>query len=161
MAITFLGRWPGTIDGKRRLTLPAPLRRTLAQVPESPQLVVTVGPSGSLIVMPETTWENFSPDLFRDAVQGDPGAQRLRATMARYGSVCRVDRSGRLTLTEEQMEFAGLAKPGKAIIFGNFNRIEVWEPSRFETVNATTDPTEHDRLAALYFNTVRHAGEKR
>jgi division/cell wall cluster transcriptional repressor MraZ len=159
--MTLLGRWPGSIDGKRRLTLPASLRRALVQIHESLQLVVTVGHRGCLLLVPESTWDAFAPDLFRDAVQGDPGAQRLRATMARYGSTCRVDRSGRVTLTDEQMEFAGLLKPGKAVIFANFNRIEVWEPSRFEAANPTTDPGEHDSLAALYFNNVRNPGAGR
>jgi division/cell wall cluster transcriptional repressor MraZ len=161
VTITLLGRWPGSIDGKRRLTLPAALRRSLAQLSDSLQLIVTVGHRGCLLLVPEAIWDAFTPDLFRDAVQGDPGATRLRATMARYGSVCRVDRSGRVTLSDEQMQFAGLHKPGKAVIFANFNRIEVWEESRFEAANPTTDPGEHDALAALYFNNVRNPGEGR
>ena len=158
MAITLLGKWVGSIDGKRRLTLPAALRRPLAEVTASLQLIITVGTRGCLLLVPDPTWEKFAPDLFRDAVQGDPGALRLRSTMALYGSVCRVDKSGRVTLTEEQMQFGGLEKLGKAIIFANFNHIEIWEPSRFDSAITTTSAAEHDLLAARYFGNPRPTG---
>lgn len=158
MAITLLGKWVGSIDGKRRITLPVALRRSLAQVTASMQLIITVGTRGCLLLVPDPTWEKFAPDLFRDAVQGDPGALRLRSTMALYGSVCRVDKSGRVTLSDEQMEFGGLEKLGKAIIFANFNHVEIWEPSRFASAISTTSAAEHDLLAARYFGNPRPTG---
>ena len=153
MNIPLLGRWFGTIDTKRRITLPVGVRRPLALYGDAPQLIVTVGNHGCLLLVPDSIWDAFAPDLFRDAVQGDEGALRLRGMMARLGSVCRVDKSGRVTLTEEQMEFAGLRKGENAIVFANFNRVEIWEPARFEKAYPMTEPVEHDRLAALYFKT--------
>jgi division/cell wall cluster transcriptional repressor MraZ len=158
VAITLLGKWVGSIDGKRRLTLPAAIRRPLAQVTAAQQLIITVGTRGCLLLIPDVTWDAFAPDLFRDAVQGDPGALRLRSTMALYGSVCRVDKSGRVTLSEEQMQFGGLEKLGKAIVFANFNHIEIWEPSRFESAVTTTSAAEHDLLAARYFGNLHPPG---
>jgi DNA-binding transcriptional regulator/RsmH inhibitor MraZ len=58
------------------------------------------------------------------------------------------------------MQFAGLERSGRIVIFANFNRIEIWEPMRFEAANPTTDAAEHDQLAALYFNNVRTPGTR-
>lgn len=149
--VPFMGAWKCTIDEKRRLTLPAKLREQLAELEDPLRLIVTVGHWGCLVLVPPSTWGRFSRELFQAPVQGDPGALRLRAMMARYGSLCRLDSSGRITLNEEQMEFAGLARD--SIVLGNFTRMEIWNPDHFEKKNPRIqDPDEHDRLAAQYLN---------
>ena len=148
MRLPFLGRWICTIDGKRRLTLPAKIRDILAKETD-PYLVTTVGHKGSLLVVPNERWEKITPDLLRDTFQGDQGALQLRATFARYGNLCQLDSSGRITLSEDQMAVAGLGK--HAIVFGNFTRLEIWDPDRFKTANPPIEDTKaHDRLAAQY-----------
>lgn len=148
MRLPFLGRWTCTVDAKRRLTLPARIREILATEP-IPYLVTTVGHKGSLLVVPHARWEELTPDLLNDTFQGDQGALQLRAAFARYGNLCQLDGSGRITLTEDQMQIAQLEK--QAVVFGNFTRIEIWEPGRFESENPPiTDPAAHDRLAAQY-----------
>ncbi len=114
-----------------------------------PYLVTTVGHQGSLLVVPHARWEELTPDLLNDTFQGDQGALQLRAAFARYGNLCQLDGSGRITLTEDQMQVAQLEK--QAVVFGNFTRIEIWEPERFETANPPiSDTAAHDRLAAQY-----------
>ncbi len=155
--LPLLGRGECAIDAKRRLILPAVLRDQLRLLESSAHLIVTVGHQGCLLLIPPSTWEEFAPDLFTAAVQGDEGAIRLRGTMARYGLLCRIDNSGRITLTDEQMKVAGLAK--RAIVFGNFSRIEIWNPERFELhVPRVADPAEHDRLTARYLGRAEAPG---
>jgi len=151
MQLPFLGTWDCTIDSKRRLTLPAKLRELLGSVEPTPQLIVTVGHKGCLLLIPPGLWNELSPDLLRAILGGDEGALRLRSTMALYGNVARIDNSGRISLTEKQVKVAGLEK--EAVFFGNFNRIEVWNPSRFAVENPPLeDPAEHDRLMAEYLD---------
>ena len=148
MRLPFLGRWDCKIDGKRRFTMPAGLRELL-DLEEAPHLITTVGQGGGLFVVPQAVWDELTPGLLRDTFQGDKGAARLRATFARYGSLNKLDGSGRLTLTEDQMEVGGIQK--QAIVFGNFTRIEIWEPARFEISNPPIeDLAEHDALIARY-----------
>ena len=151
MQLPLLGTWYCTIDSKRRLTLPARLRALIRSIEPAPEVMVTLGHRGCLLVIPPRLWNELSPDLFRAIVGGEEGALRLRSTMARYGSVARIDNSGRISLTEKQIKVAGLSK--EAIVFGNFNRIEVWNPSRFTVENPPLeDPAEHDRLMATYLD---------
>jgi len=159
MRLPFLGRWTCTIDGKRRLTLPAKIREILG-MEEVPYLVTTVGHKGCLMLVPYARWEELTPDLLRDTFQGDQGALRLRSAFARYGNLCRLDASGRITFTEDQMSVAALGK--SAVVFGNFTRIEIWDPDRFEDENPPiADPMEHDRLAAQYIGRAEARGERR
>ncbi|MFH1143126.1 MAG: hypothetical protein V1774_01110 [Candidatus Eisenbacteria bacterium] len=149
MELPLLGAWDCAIDSKRRLTLPAKLRESLTSVEPSPELIVTVGHRGCLLLIPPKTWKDLTPDLFRAIVGGDEGAQRLRATMALYGSTPRIDNSGRVTLTEKQVKVANLDKD--AVVLGNFTRIEVWNPERFASeIPDLEDTSEHDRLLARY-----------
>jgi division/cell wall cluster transcriptional repressor MraZ len=145
----FLGRWDCIIDDKRRLTLPAPLRKLIAELGPAAELIVTVGHRGCLLFIPLAIWDEFSRELFQAPVQGDPEALRLRSTMARYGSRCKIDSSGRITLNEEQLRVAGLKR--EAVVFGNFSRLELWTPERYERENPPiTDQDEHDRRVAKF-----------
>jgi len=145
----FLGRWDCSIDSKRRLTLPAKLREKLAQIDDSVELIVTVGHRGCLLVIPPTTWEEFARDLFQAPVQGNRETLILRGRLARYGAHSKLDGSGRISLTEEQMKIAGLER--EAIVFGNFSRIEIWSPVAFEAANPPIEDLEqHDALVEKY-----------
>ena len=159
MRLPFLGRWVCTIDGKRRLTLPAKIREILA-MEENPHLITTVGHQGCLVVIPYARWEALAPDVVRDTFQGNRNALALRAALARYGSLCRLDASGRITLTEEQMQVARLDKKG--VVFGNFTRIEIWDEQRFETENPPmAEPEQYDRLAELVGEHPKSGGQTR
>ncbi|MCK4306312.1 MAG: hypothetical protein KAY24_18875 [Candidatus Eisenbacteria sp.] len=148
MRLPFLGRWTCAIDGKRRLTLPAKIREILRMETE-PHLVITVGHKGCLLVVPHARWDELAPELLRDTFQGDEEALRLRGTFARYGSLCQFDGSGRVTLTDEQMQVAGLERT--AVVFGSFSRLEIWNPERFEIENPPiADQAEHDQRAARH-----------
>ncbi len=159
MQLPFLGRWKAKIDAKRRLTLPSKLRDLLF-MESSQYLVLTVGHGGCLFLLPHASWDELTPQLLRDAFQGDPGVQRLRANFARYGSLIRMDNSGRVTLTEDQMQVANLS--GEAEVFGNFTRIEIWNPERFEQQNPPIqNAAEHDRLAQRYIGRMEVQEEPR
>ncbi len=148
MGPPFLGRWNCTIDGKRRLTLPAKVREIL-EMEKNPGLVMTLGQGGCLFVVPQNTWDELTPDLLRDPFHSDKKAAKLRSSFARYGSFNRLDSSGRITLTDDQMFIGGLSK--QAIVFGNFTTIEIWDPARFETSNPPIGNTdEHDELLVEY-----------
>ncbi len=148
MTLPFLGKWTCAIDSKRRLTLPAPVRSLLREQGIG-DLILTLGHRGCLWLIPLHVWEKFTPALLKDAFQGERDALRLRSAFALYGSLCRLDGSGRIRLTEEQMKVAGLG--AQAVVFGNFTRIEIWEPARFERENPPVEDTDaHDRLAEKY-----------
>ena len=114
MRLPFLGRSVCTIDEKRRLTLPARFRELLA-MEESPYLVTTLGLRGCIYLVPNARWDELTPNLLRAAFQGESEAVLLRSNFARYGNLCRMDNNGRITLTDEQTEVAGLGAIGGTV----------------------------------------------
>ena len=156
MGLTFLGRWDCKVDGKRRITVPADLRDELDEIGKQ-QLVVTLGEGGGLVVMPQQLWDEFTRELLQDASRGDKDAIGLRGTLARYGSRGKLDASGRLNLTEEQLAISGITK--QAIVFGNVKRIEIWEPKQFELNNPPIDDmAEHEAVMAKYMGQAETRG---
>lgn len=149
MSRPLLGMTTCTLDVKRRLTLPVKLREELGLGTSSSHVVVTVGHGGSLSLFTPETWKQFSPRIFNAVIQGDPKAIRLRGILARYGETPHIDRNGRITLTEDQMQFAGIAKT--VVVFPSWNRIELWSPERFEaTYPSVASPAEVDELLAEF-----------
>lgn len=152
----FLGRWECAIDEKRRLTLPAPVRKKVLALAgeaggEDEELIATVGHRGCVLLIPPAVWDEFARSIFQAPVQGNREALLVRGRMARYGAHCKIDASGRITLTEEQMKVAGLER--QAIVFGNFTRLEIWNPEQFERHNPPiTDVEAHDELIEKYLD---------
>jgi len=152
--LTFLGTWSCTIDGKRRLTLPAKVRETIKNAGIS-DLITTLGQGGCLLVVPQQTLDELGPGFLHDPFQANKadkanrGKGKLRFNLARYGSVNQPDGSGRITLTADQMKITGMSK--QVIVFGNWTRIEIWDRARFEAINPPMEDTdEHDLLMADY-----------
>jgi MraZ protein len=156
MRLPFLGRWVCTIDEKRRLTLPAKIRELLA-MEESPYLVTTLGFGGCIFLVPQARWDELTPAVLRAAFQDDSEAVLLRSTFARYGNLCRMDNSGRITLTEDQAEVAQLDR--QAVVFGNYTLIEIWNPEQFDLRNPRiADTAEHDRRITRYMGMLPDTG---
>lgn len=148
MRLPILGQWTCSQDGKRRILMPIVVRKMLEKE-EGTHLVTTVGHKGCIYVIPISRWEKESPDFLHGMFEGNAGAISLRDALALYGKTTELDGTGRLTLSELQVEVANLGK--KIIIFGNFNRLEIWEPERFAREHPKlTDQKKHDDLTARF-----------
>jgi DNA-binding transcriptional regulator/RsmH inhibitor MraZ len=68
-------------------------------------------------------------------------------------SVERPDSQGRIPLNEIQLRHAGLKRKEKVVIFGNLERIEIWNPERLELRFAQAEKDKHtlESLASTVF----------
>ncbi|HET7275149.1 MAG TPA: division/cell wall cluster transcriptional repressor MraZ [Longimicrobiaceae bacterium] len=126
----FLGNYVHQIDGKGRLSLPAAFRR---EAPEGPLVLVQVH-EGALTLYPEAAWalvEERLSDLLRRQPQSR--AYVLGVTANAVETV--PDKQGRILIPQRLLNAIGLKDA--AVVAGMIDRIEVWEPQRFdETVEA-------------------------
>lgn len=76
------------------------------------------------------------PNDVIEAVKSGTATATQRRSVATQTVSVSVDKQGRLTLDEKAREFAGLTGGDQAVIVGNLNSIEVWRPSRYETIEA-------------------------
>jgi MraZ protein len=122
----FLGEYLHNIDTKGRLTLPAKFRGELAK-----GVVVTRGLDGCLFVHPVDEWQELAKKI-----NSLPLTRKDARTLARLiysgASDCTPDKQGRILLPSYLREFAGV--DGETVIIGLHNRLEIWNPQRWERV---------------------------
>jgi len=129
----FRGRHDHTIDAKGRLSIPRVFRGELVGGGESPPMLVNQ--KDHLALFPASEWAAEEQQLL-DMSSLDPDAQRLRRFYATGSVPCPIDSQGRILVPGFLRDHAGLEK--NVIIAGVLERVELWNPSRFEESQTTT-----------------------
>lgn len=140
----FRGATKVTLDDKGRVVIPTRHRPLLAERGEG-RLVVTVDRDLCLLVYPQPEWERIEERLMKLPTL-NPQARRLQRLMVGHATEVELDGHGRLALSPELREFAGLSRA--AMLIGQGNRLELWDEARWneqrsawlESERAATDP---------------------
>ncbi len=139
----FLGRYRYSLDAKGRVSLPAPFHRHA----DSDEFVLIGFHPEALTLYPEQAWAGVETRL-REMVERRPEFRPhvLRLT----GNAVRTspDGKGRILIPDHLRTEAGLED--EALIVGALDKIEIWDPDRFEERTAGEDE-EFDRLASSIF----------
>ncbi|MGB5245142.1 MAG: division/cell wall cluster transcriptional repressor MraZ [Woeseia sp.] len=128
----FRGATKVTLDAKGRLAIPTRYRERL-QTRCDGQLVVTVDRDNCLLLYPMPDWEDIERKLMR-LPSLNSQSRRLQRLMVGYATEIELDGNGRILLTKELREFAGLGR--QAILLGQGNKFELWDE---ESWNAKRD----------------------
>ena len=118
----FRGATKVTIDAKGRLAIPTRYRDRLARRSNG-QLVVTVDRDYCLLLYPYPDWEEIERKLIR-LPSLNKQARRLQRLMVGYATELELDGNGRILLSRELREFAGIER--QAILIGQGNKFELW-----------------------------------
>lgn len=121
-----------TLDAKGRLAIPTRYRERIQSRCDG-QLVVTVDKDYCLLLYPLPEWEEIERKLMR-LPSLDKKARRLQRLMVGHATEADVDGHGRILLSRELREFAGLER--QAVLLGQGNRFELWDEARW---NETRD----------------------
>ena len=133
----FLGKFQHSIDGKGRLTIPSRYREMIG----GQTLVVCKGFSGNLVVFTEESFMEYAQSL-KTLRSTNPKEARIRRYITTSASEARLDPQGRILITQELRDAAGLKKD--AVVTGNIDSFEIWSPERWAEVD---DFEEADDLA--------------
>jgi len=140
----FLGEHVYTLDSKGRLTLPAKYRDDLARV------VITRGLDRCLFVFRFKDWERFTTILGEQL----PFTNKEARQFSRFlfsGAVDAVpDKQGRVLIPQYLRDHADL--DGEVIIIGTNNRLEVWQPERWQ--QTLSEVSEDAETIAEHFSTI-------
>lgn len=119
-----IGEYAHTIDSKKRLAIPAKLRKEMGQ-----KTILTRGLDGCLFLFSTREWESFAAKLSQLSFvkQDSRGFVRLFLSGA---SEVESDQLGRILIPEYLKEYAQLDK--KIIIAGLFNRLEIWDFEKWQ-----------------------------
>lgn len=148
----FRGATKVTVDDKGRVVIPTRHRTLLAAHSEG-RVVVTVDRDQCLLIYPEPEWEQIEQKLM-SLPSLHPQSRRLQRLMVGHATDLDLDSHGRLALTAELREFAGITRAG--MLIGQGNKLELWDEARWneqrdswlKSEQATTDlATELDSLS--------------
>lgn len=121
--VVFRGATKVTIDAKGRMAIPTRYRERLAARCNG-EIVVTVDKDHCLLVYPLPDWEELERKLVR-LPSMNKIARNIVRIMVGYATEVDIDASGRVLLSRELREFAGLDK--QAMLIGQGNKFELWD----------------------------------
>jgi MraZ protein len=139
----FLGSYRHQIDEKGRVSLPAPFRR---DVDERPFVLVQVHPQ-ALTLYPEDSWRAVEERLL-ELLRRQPSARPNVLAITANAAEVVPDRQGRILVPQRLIAAAGLEE--SALLVGVIDRIEIWNPQRFDAALAERDE-QFDRFTAQIF----------
>lgn len=123
----FRGPTKVTLDAKGRLAIPTRYRERIAARCDG-HLVVTVDRDYCLLIYPLPDWEEIERKLVRLPAL-DRKARRLQRLMVGHATEVEIDGHGRILLSKELREFAGLEK--HTVLIGQGNKFELWDEERW------------------------------
>jgi MraZ protein len=119
----FRGATRVALDAKGRVAIPTRYRERLAARCDG-ACVVTVDKDHCLLIYPLPDWEELERKLVR-LPSMNKVARRIVRIMVGYATEVDMDGSGRILVSRELREFAGLAK--EAMLIGQGNKFELWD----------------------------------
>ena len=127
----FIGEYKHRIDEKGRLAIPVKFRGDLAK-----GAVITRGLDSSLFLFTKEEWEILAQKLAALPL-GQSNSRAFARLMLAGAMDVEVDKQGRMVLPEYLRTYAGLQK--EVIVAGLFNRLEIWEESKWQDYKAKTE----------------------
>lgn len=125
----FLGTTKRKVDDKGRLVLPKLFRGELA-----PSCFVTKGQDGNLLIYSQEGWNQRATEVRAGYSRETPAGRRFRRLMF-FGAASQqsMDGQGRLMVTPELREHAGIECGQEVVVVGVDDEIEIWSASAFRS----------------------------
>lgn len=126
----FRGRSFRNPDSKGRLMLPPEFRGILSSRSEQGRVVLTTY-DGCVVGFPLPDWEEFEATMNR--IKNPPRNVRdFRRLVLGGAEEMALDAQGRVRLSREQMQYAGIER--EAVLVGQGTRFEIWAPQRLAPI---------------------------
>ncbi|MBW3627667.1 MAG: division/cell wall cluster transcriptional repressor MraZ [Gemmatimonadetes bacterium] len=138
-----LGSFRHQIDDKGRVSLPASFRRDAA---DRPLVLVQVHPN-ALTLYPQETWGEVEGRL-RELLRLQPTSRGFVLSITANAVEVALDKQGRILIPHRLLQAVGIADA--ALLVGVIDRVEIWNPERFDAVVAQRD-ADFDRFNSQVF----------
>jgi MraZ protein len=123
----FRGATKLSVDAKGRVVMPTRHRERLQELCAG-RVVVTVDRDQCLLIYPQPEWEQIEKKLMALPTL-HAQSRRLQRLMVGHATEMLLDGHGRLSLSPELREFAGLGR--QAMLIGQGVRFELWDETRW------------------------------
>jgi MraZ protein len=140
--IDFLGEYEVTLDTKGRFLLPAAFKKQLEE--GAHQFVINRGIEKCLTLYPLKSWEPIVAKMSK-LNDFDPKVREFRRVFLNGATQIELDSAGRLLLTKNLAEYAGLEKDIVLLSVGN--KIEIWDKNKYKAFFENISPEDFSKLA--------------
>lgn len=139
--VVLIGEYQHTIDEKKRLAIPAKLRKELGR-----GAVLTRGLDNCLALYPLKEWEKLADKLSK-LPTGQVEARGLARVILSGAVEVDFDALGRILVPDYLKQYAVIEK--SVVIAGVFNHLEIWDQEQWERYKQKTEKTVGDMAAKL------------
>ena len=123
----FRGASKITLDGKVRMAIPTRYRDEIVSR-SAGSLVATIDRDPCLLLYPLPDWEEMERRLMR--LPGNkPAVRAYQRRIVGHAADMDMDSHGRILISKELREFAGLEK--QVMLIGHGNKFELWDESKW------------------------------
>lgn len=131
--INFVGEYPRQLDERGRFILPAKIREKL-----SGTVYITRSPIDQCLnLYTEEEWEEIAAKVRSLPTVTDRNAAALQRKLFGKAISCELDRQGRVPLTSELIEYAGMTKD--IVLVGVNAKLEIWDSEKWKQVDDAID----------------------
>ena len=131
-----LGEYKHTIDIKGRIAIPAKFRDKL-----SAGAIITRGLDNCLFVFARPEWQQLVDKLMALPLSQSNSRAFVRLMLSGATDV-ELDKQGRILVPDYLRKFADLKK--QAVVAGLYNRMEVWDETRWESYKSKTESASQE-----------------
>ena len=139
----YLGSHLNQVDEKGRVTLPAAFRRET----DGDAFVLIQVHGDALTLYPDEKWKDVERRM-REHLQRAPARRHEFLALTANAREVVPDKQGRILIPERLRSAIGLA--GEALMIGALDKIEIWDPDRFEDTVGDT-PGDLGEVAGRLF----------
>lgn len=133
-----IGEYKHALDPKKRLSIPVKLRKEIGD-----RAVLTRGLDNCLFLFPMKEWEQLAEKLGKLPF-GQQDTRSFVRLLLSGASEVEIDQLGRILVPDFLKNYAALKKT--VIIAGLFNRLEIWDDSRWNDYKNDIEKNS-DRIA--------------
>ena len=131
--VYFVGEYQRQLDERGRFVLPAKIREKL----EGTSYITRAPAEKCLNLYTEEEWENIAEKMRSLPTSIDRNAAKFQRKLFGKASSSEVDKQGRISLTDELKEYAGLKKD--VVLVGMNTKLEIWDKDLWEGMDDDDD----------------------
>jgi len=131
-----IGEYKHTIDTKKRLAIPAKLRKDLGE-----RAVITKGLENCLVIYTLEEWQKLALKL-ENLPTSQVDARNFARIMLSGASDVELDKLGRVLIPDYLKNYASLKK--NVTLLGLSNKIEIWDTEKWQGYSKRTESSAED-----------------
>lgn len=138
---SFIGKATVAIDAAGRTNFPKDFRKILKDEAGG-QVVVTIAEGRTLALYPVYEWNAYI--LYLESLGRGPEVSKFRTRITAMAKLSVLDAQNRITLTTEQLDYAGIS--GEVTFAGDGKRVRLWAPAKYAEQVEQVDPDEEKQF---------------